>query len=176
MRFPSFLWASIGVISILALPVHARLIERWPYERLFKEADLVVIATAGETADTKDRFSTKGWDVEFIGQDTPFVAKSVLKGKLDAEMKLAVLHYRLPERVAIQNGPLLVRFRKDALKLEGTINRRAFQASVGRPDYLLFLRLRKDGRYEPVSGAIDPALSIRELHPVDGFFTNFAKK
>jgi hypothetical protein len=158
------------------MPVYARLIERWPYERLFKEADLVVIATAGETADTKDRFSTKGWDVEFIGQDTHFVAKSVLKGKLDAEMKLTVLHYRLPEGVTIQDGPLLVRFRKDALELEGTVNGKAFQASVGSPEYLLFLRLRQDGRYEPVSGAIDPALSIRELHRADGFFSDFAKE
>jgi hypothetical protein len=28
----------------------------------------------------------------------------------------------------------------------------------------LFLKARKDGRYEPVSGQYDPALSVRELN------------
>jgi hypothetical protein len=176
MRVPSFWVASIGVPVLLAVPAYARLLENWPYERLFKEADLVVIATAGKTTDTKDRFAPKGWHVEFIGQDTPFVAKSVLKGNLGADRKLTVLHYRLPEGVAIQNGPLLVRFRNDTQMLKGTINGKAFKAGLGRPEYLIFLRHRKDGRYEPVSGAIDPALSIRELHPADGWFSHLAEK
>jgi hypothetical protein len=30
-------------------------------------------------------------------------------------------------------------------------------------EYLLFLKKRGDGRYEPVSGRIDPLLSVREL-------------
>jgi hypothetical protein len=176
MRASLFLSISLGVVSFISVPAHARLIENWPYERLFKEADLVVIATAGETADTKDRFSTKGWKAEFIGQETQFVAHSILKGKLGAEKKLTVLHYRLPKGVLIANGPLLVKFRKDALALKGTINGNTFKAGLGRPDYLLFLRLRPDGRYEPVSGEVDPALSIRELHPADGFFSSLASE
>jgi hypothetical protein len=36
--------------------------------------------------------------------------------------------------------------------------------SLGAPEYLLFLKLRKDGRYEPVSGRVDPEFSVRELH------------
>jgi hypothetical protein len=31
------------------------------------------------------------------------------------------------------------------------------------PEYLLFLKRGKDGRYEPVSGRIDPILSVREM-------------
>jgi hypothetical protein len=169
--------SAIAVTSFLtAEPASARLLENWPYDRLFKEADLVVIAKAGETADTKDRFSTKGWKVEFIGQETQFIADTILKGKLPADKKLTVLHYRLPKGVAIENGPLLVRFRKDGTTLKGTINGSAFKAGIGPPDYMLFLRLRKDGRYEPVSGAIDPVLSIRELHSADGFFSDFDNK
>lgn len=38
--------------------------------------------------------------------------------------------------------------------------------SFGRPEYLLFLKRRQDGKYEPLSGRVDPALSIREVfHP-----------
>jgi hypothetical protein len=168
--------SAIAVASLIAMPASARLIENWSYERLFKEADLVVIAKAGDTADTKDRFSTKGWKMEFIGQDTQFVAESILKGKLGADKKLSVLHYRLPKGVGIINGPSLVKFRKDGVTLKGTINGTAFKGGIGRPDYMLFLRLRPDGRYEPVSGEIDPVLSIRELHLADGFFSDFGSK
>ena len=170
-----FISAAI-VIGLAAGPVHARLIPSWPYERLFKEADVVVIARAEDTNDTKDRFSADGWKVEFVGQDTRFVAQSVLKGKLGDEKMFTVLHYRLPERVAIINGPLLVKFRHDSLMLSGTVNGTKFQADLGRPEYMLFLRLRKDGRFEPVSGQFDPALSVRELHPADGFFSGLGKK
>ena len=38
---------------------------------------------------------------------------------------------------------------------------------LGKPEYLLFLKKGKGGRYEPVSGRTDPALSVRELfHPL----------
>jgi hypothetical protein len=33
-----------------------------------------------------------------------------------------------------------------------------------RPQYLLFLKKRPDGRYEAVSGQIDPSLSAREMY------------
>jgi hypothetical protein len=158
----------------MAVPGDARRVEHWSYDRLFKEADLVVIAKAGETTDTKDRFSTKLWKVEFIGQDTQFVPESVLKGKLDAKKGFTVLHYRLPEKIKIINGPSLVSFRKEGLMLEGTINGMAFQASLGTPVYMLFLRLRLDGRYEPVSGEIDPSLSVRELRR-PGFFSDLER-
>jgi len=177
MRAMPLLFAVItSVLAHFACPVQARPIESWPYERLFKEADLVVIARAEDTNDTKDRFSAEGWKAEFIGQDTRFVAQSVLKGKLGDEKKFTVLHYRLPEGFAIGNGPLLVKFRHDSLMLSGKVNGTAFQADLAAPEYLLFLRLRKDGRYEPVSGQFDPVLSVRELHPADGFFSDLGKR
>jgi len=33
------------------------------------------------------------------------------------------------------------------------------------PEYLLFLKERKDGRYEAVSGQIDPEFFVRTLFP-----------
>jgi hypothetical protein len=35
---------------------------------------------------------------------------------------------------------------------------------VVKPEYLLFLKRGKDGRYEPVSGRIDPVLCVREMY------------
>jgi hypothetical protein len=35
---------------------------------------------------------------------------------------------------------------------------------------LLFLKARKDGRYEPLSGQYDPALSVREMYIPSGAF------
>jgi len=32
-----------------------------------------------------------------------------------------------------------------------------------QPEYLLFLKRRTDGRYEPISGQMDAALSVREV-------------
>lgn len=154
----------IAVLVIFVAPTAARRIENWPYERLFKNSDLVIIGTTEGTVDTKDRFKTEGWEVEFIGQETTLTVRTTLKGDIKGEKKVQVLHYRLPKGVKVVNGPLLVSFRKEPLPLKGTINGRAFKAALGRPDYLLFLRARPDGRFEPISGQVDPALSVRELH------------
>ena len=35
------------------------------------------------------------------------------------------------------------------------------------PEYLLFLKLRKDGMYVPVSGQLDAAFSVRALFPLN---------
>jgi hypothetical protein len=60
----------------------------------------------------------------------------------------------------IENGPLLVTFRTKGIHLELA----GAPISLGAPEYLLFLKLRKDGRYEPVSGRVDPEFSVRELY------------
>lgn len=73
-----------------------------------------------------------------------------------------MLHFRLKEDEAVLNGPLLVRFRT---KRGLSISTKTFKAGVEKPDYLLFLKRNKDGRYEPVSGRIDPELSVKEIYP-----------
>lgn len=164
----------LGLISLSLLlvcaPANARLIENWPYERLFKEADLVVIVTAEGTTDAKDRFKPHEWKIELVGQDTSLAVHSVLKGKLDTKT-LKVLHYRLPTMdTEIENGPMLVTFHSMGFSLSGTINGVSFKAGLPRPEYMVFLRTRSDGRFEPVSGQIDPALSVRELQMPDDLF------
>src|SRR5262249_28891075 len=58
----------------------ARLLPNWPYEKLFKEADLVVIAEATAVADSGEKAKLGGWNAEFIGMNTTFTPRHVIKG------------------------------------------------------------------------------------------------
>jgi hypothetical protein len=150
---------TIAILAMSVAPANGRPIANWPYEQLLKEADLVVIASVKSTVATDDRLKDNPWKAEFLGLNTAFSVKGVLKGKTEGD-SIKVLHYKLKEGVSIINGPLLVTFRSNSMLLEGKSKR----AELGPPDYLLFLKLRKDGRYEPVTGQIDPQLSVRELY------------
>jgi hypothetical protein len=139
----------------------ARLLEGWPYDRLFKEADLVVIAEAVAVADADETTTDNLWKEKFLGVVTTFKVRAQLKGKgfLGEGEKLEVLHFRLPKDVLIQNGPCLVSFRLEGIP----IRTKTAKMDLGKPEYLLFLKKGKGGRYEPVSGRTDPALSVREM-------------
>jgi hypothetical protein len=139
---------------------HARLIEPWPYKKLLKEADVVVVATALSSKETGEAAKLRGWQIDFVGVDTTFAVKAVLKGEVKGD-QLAVFHYRLRPGVAVENGPLLISFRTKPLAIK---TKRA-KVCLGVPSYLLFLKRRQDGRYEAVSGQVDPELSVREMHP-----------
>jgi hypothetical protein len=165
-----FILLVVGIV--VAFPTSTafgRLIEDWPYERLFKEADLVIIATAEQSAETKDRLKTD-WKVDFLGLNTTFMVQSTLKGKAKANI-ITVLHFRPPEGVTLEDGPLLVSIRSEQPFVKGERKR-----ATSRPEYFLFLRARADGRYEPVSGQIDPALSVREMQSPESFLVQKDRK
>ena len=151
---------SVAVTSAaLGLPkADARLIENWSYERLFREADLAVIARPVSIAQTGEITRDNLWKAEFVGVTTTFEVLARLKGR-PAGKRLRVFHYRLRAGVRIVSGPLLVSFRLRSL----TVRTGGGKFGLGRPDYLLFLKKRKDGRYECVSGQIDPYLAVREI-------------
>jgi hypothetical protein len=137
----------------------ARRLENWPYERLFKEADLIVIAQATAAEDCRERDNDNPWKVEFLGVNTTLKINAVVKGKPGSDT-VTVLHFRLTDGQLIADGPLLVSFRTKGIALD----LKKAQVELGRPEYMLFLKAGKDGRYEPVSGRIDPELSVREMH------------
>jgi hypothetical protein len=162
---------SLVVVGLLAPILSARGIEDWPYDRLFKEADLVVIARAKSSEPCDDNTRDNIWKEEFLGVNTAFSVKTVLKGKCE-EDKITVLHFKLNDEVKIQNGPLLISFRMKptALTLKDA------KVELAAPDYMLFLKATKDGRFEPVSGRIDPQLSVKEVHAPYRFLQDDAKK
>jgi hypothetical protein len=153
----------VPLVALTALachpPAQARLIESWPFDRLLKEADVVVLAKAVSSKDSGEVFKDRAWSVDFAGVDTAFQVEAVLKGEVRGG-RLTLLHYRLPAGHTVINGPLLVTFPTKGVNIKS----RRVKAYLPPPRYLLFLKRRGDGRYEAVSGQIDPALAVRELH------------
>ena len=102
----------------------------------------------------------------FEARTATFEVEHVLQGKLPKD-GLKVLHFKVKDGHQIANGPDLAEFRTKG----GEITAKAGKFAWGRPNYLLFLKARKDGRYEPVSGQFDSAFSVKELHgPLNGLY------
>jgi hypothetical protein len=162
MRNSTVAAACLVAVLLAASPkrASARALPYWPYEKLFKEADLVVIAEATAVADSGEKTKLGGWNAECIGMNTTFTPKHVLKGTLKADT-FRVLHYRVGGEVLIDNGPTLVSFATRKIHL---LRGKVGKAGVAKPHYLLFLKKRADGRFEAVSGQVDPSLSVREMY------------
>jgi hypothetical protein len=154
----------------------ARKVGDWSYERLFKEADLVMIGSVEGWGSTKAQWSEKIFDkARFEATKTAFTPLSVIKGE-PAFVCTWLLHFSYKKGAAPYNdGPSLVSFLKKPViikvksKEEGEANelkpKRAGKSVVSPPEYLLFLKMRQDGFYEPVSGQLDAAFSVRALFP-----------
>ena len=164
------------VICSLFIPSisFSRQVEDWSYECLFKESDLVVIAHVQAWGATDEEWNEKFFDkVRFEGAKTIFGASFVLKG--DPPLCIWLNHFRYKESaVRYNDGPGLIAFLKELLlvKLKSTKNKKnkLEQLGVGlrkisQPEYLLFLKKRKDGTYEPVSGQLDASFSVRAMFP-----------
>ena len=89
------------------------------------------------------------------------------KGKVTTDT-IQLVHYQMRKDVTIYSGgPNLVTFRTEGRKnirlhFDGGIETRDRE---GRPQYLVFLKRRADGRYAPVTGQFDPDQSVREFQP-----------
>jgi hypothetical protein len=126
-----------------------------------RESDLVVIAQPVATKESGQTTSDNPWKAEFVGIHTTFTVEYTFKGKHDSN-KLIVVHYRLKKGDRIQHGPAFVTFRLVPMVLE---DRSGGYTGWKQSEYLLFLKKRKDGYYEPVSGQLDAQLSVREVAP-----------
>ena len=154
----------------------ARKVENWSYERLFKEAHLVMIGSVEGWGSTKALWPEKIFDkARFEGEKTAFHPRSVLKGE-PASPCIWVLHFSYKKGAApYEDGPNLVNFVKKPVLIEVKSKeegknreskpKRVSKSVVSPPEYLLFLKERKDGNYEPVSGQLDAAFSVRALFP-----------
>ena len=111
----------------------------------------------------------------FEGVMTIFGAAFTLKG--DPPLCIWLDHFRYKEGVVRYNdGPDLVAFLKEPLQIEVKQNvkkkgklhqQRQELRKISQPEYLLFLKKHKDGKYEPVSGQLDASFSVRTLFPPD---------
>jgi hypothetical protein len=151
----------------------ARKVEDWPYQRLFQQADIVVIAGAIDSVSHEENWTEPLFDPkQFKGVSTQLRVISTVKGTPTQIIK--VLHYKYADsNMRINDGPGLISF----LSRPVSINVHPLQDSEQNPkaplirrvsgnpapEYLLFLKKRQDGSYEAVSGQVDPTLSVRVL-------------
>jgi hypothetical protein len=146
----------------------ARIVVRKNYDQMFKEADLVVLVQAVRTEKADDEPPEHSWPRELVAQNTTLKVRGTLKGKAEGE-HIKVLHFKFGEFKkgfegrSTYDGPQLVEFRTGPVTVGAGPSKRV----VAKPEYLLFLKKMKDGRYEPLSGHIDPADSIRLVSPLD---------
>ena len=166
----------IAIIFNLCIPSAAfsRQVEDWPYERLFKESDLVVIAHVQGRGVSKKEWNEKFFDKgRFEGVKTIFGAAFTLKG--DLPLCIWLNHFRYKEgAVRYNDGPGWVAFLEEPILIElkqaedkkGKLQQLSKGLKkISQPEYLLFLKKHKDGVYEPVSGQLDASFSVRAMYP-----------
>ena len=160
-----FLLAVIGLTletGINAATSFARPIRQWTQQELFDEADIVVVATASEPkkSENSDVFFS-----EYLQQyESELEVRSVFKGretepsfKKNVEIKLikfVQFRYRPDLKATLGNGP--------SFAVLGTA-KFVDRVPTAPPHYLLYIRKRKDGRYEPVSGNRNPVDFINRI-------------
>jgi hypothetical protein len=157
------------LVSIFAGAVAFARIVNWPYNELLAQADMVVILEAIENAPAKDPFPGDHARPDLEATDTRFKVYSVIKTTGDTPKELSVLHFTYAKRPdLIANGASFIRFPIGLVTYEkrelkdgkptGEVERVQYQ-----PRWLAFLKGRKDGRFEPLTGQYDAAYSFKEL-------------
>jgi hypothetical protein len=154
---------SLAILLPIQSISQARITREWTYDDLQKESDLVVIAEVAETktvalTDDLVQNGLSGF-ASFKQVETTFRVHAVLKGKVE-QKQITLVHFRIDweKTTSITDGPLLVAF---PTKEQAATKER--EKSLVGPDYLLFLKSRKDGKFDPVSGQVDPIWSARPL-------------
>lgn len=139
------------LVAMLTPATFARPVAYWPYDKLTKEADLIVIATPSKTEETGKKMDLPGIardnkPVPGLGINTIFSVIAVLKGKQSLR-DFVLFHLREVEHQEISvNGPGLVSFDPNEKKR-----------------YLLFLKQEADGRFTSLCGQTDPAGAVKDL-------------
>lgn len=165
--------ACLCTIFVFSTPAHARHIKLWSFDKLSKSADVVVIATviSSEAFDEPSGKPELG-DAVFEGRLTRFVIKGVLNGEVEGR-ELELVHY-----IVTANGRFIAPGIGHAFstphvaefsggRLAGSIKKGATKSGedAAPTHYLLFLKQRKDGKFEPVSGQVDSACSVMLVKP-----------
>lgn len=157
----------LGVVS----PALAGEVPKWPYERLMREADVVVVATPTATRAIHFDFSKSrelGLDPEDpLGRQllaqlgalrTTFRVIGTLRGA--RRETIDVVHFYWKEQNQVENGPDFIDFTEPQ---ETAVD--PGHGDQGDPQLMLFLRQSRHGYgiFEPVSGQCYPRLSVRRL-------------
>ena len=158
----------ITILIVATAPLNARLSRAWSYAQLREASDLVVLAKPVSNTATKDIFNKE--ESEYQGIDTEFEVIDIVKGAIVAKI-FKVLHFALKPGGGDADGMSVVSFRLKPLTLDVLTKPEQSEHRAGTraliqltaPEYLLFLKKRSDGRYEPVTGQMDASISVLEV-------------
>lgn len=146
------LFSATVLIAVICMgrDIGARPVELWSAEKLWKEADLVVIGVAQETKDSAVYRGGARKPESWVQVETTFAVERVLQGKHEGKT-VPVLHHRYfgkESEIEIIDGPSFVEF--DAMK---------------KHRYVIFLKYAPGEKnvYEPLTGQTDPDQSFQQL-------------
>src|SRR5262245_31996519 len=124
------------------------------YDKLFEDADIIVIACCKSSKETKEKMNllkSIGEDIDLGGIDSSFEVRKCIKGKCDNS--IVVFHFKITaSKLPIsESGPYLFEFKREGRMVEVDGSKKY----VPTPDYMLFLKKGADGRYELVRGQLN---------------------
>jgi hypothetical protein len=139
----------------------ARPEQRWDYPEMFEKSDLVVLANWRSAQSTDERSLLPNTKTKVMGVTTVFEASLAFKGSQDVK-KIALHHYRF------QNEDDAFRyFPPQLIRIVGPVERDG-RYSPGGGQFLLFLVREPAGRFAPITGQTDPAISaVLRVEPGD---------
>jgi len=153
-----------SLFSLCEALCYARIRESWPYELLVAQSDVVALVEPLENHPANDSMSNEAvsrrW---YTAVDTRCKMRGILKGAIVGE--LTILHFSYAPGASVDDGPIFVEFTIRPARpdfFEHSVIKDGVKFTVPRsPVWLVFLKRRSDGRYEPVAGQDDADISFR---------------
>ncbi len=164
-RFLATLLLSLLICGTL----HARPVAVWNYQMLVEQSDVVLIGKVVTSKAVDEKLNHPSFGEMMEGRRTTFQVQGVCKGKAEGET-IDVVHFLVKPGRLVPNGPSPAFFRDKGrrLTIEAVDGLKEKQERLEEPpEYLLFLKVRKDGKFEPVSGQVDSHWSARKIAPTD---------
>lgn len=138
--------------------------EPWSFEKLRERADVVAIVQKESSEKSRTVIDGLPETDKLVPVETSMRVLLYLKGDRK-ETTLRVAHYE--SRGQVDGGIRAFEFEQREMKV--IFERQRSGLVLYEPEYMIFLKARKDGRYECISQANDPRESIRLVVPPPTF-------
>lgn len=153
MRIAIGLFITLSSISL----VNAQGVHDWPQQDCFDKSDFVAIVIVERSVPVLNTLpifaSNKSNATTFQQHETNLTVVSVLKGKNRPKSVVLIQLLPRPGYEGMMGYPSTIRLRQK------TVN----HSVDNKATYLVYLSIREDGKYEPVTGHVDPSQSVRRL-------------
>ena len=165
---------ALAVTYLSCSDIQARPVADWDYDHLVGYADLVVVATVVSSKRVRFDFdAVEPWTswlqapegpkmrALLVAEVTTFRVKASLKGNAGGST-IDVFHFSLtgPLPRSLEGTPRLF---KKGLAMGIVSGDVRSTRERGTENYLLFLKQRKDGLFDPVTGQVDSAYSVKQI-------------